>query len=180
MTSIDTSERKTRRYLLALGSSLGDKLSYLQSACQQLSAHPQINLVACAPVYETPPEGAAKATFANSAVIIATALEPVPLLVVVKAIEQALGRKPRGRWQDREIDIDLLLEWQAPVFYSAEPLLWLPHKLMLTRAFVLAPAKDIAPGWRHPYDGRTVAEAWQDLCAKEPSAAQLKRLGPKS
>lgn len=167
-----------KRYVLALGSSLGDKLSYLQSACQQLSAHPRINLVACAPVYETPPVGAATATFANSAVIIATDLLPVPLLVAVKAIERALGRKPRGRWQDREIDIDLVLQWQAPVFYCADPELWLPHKLMLTRAFVLAPAKDIAPRWRHPYSGRTVAEAWQELCAKDPSVARLKKLTP--
>lgn len=162
-----------RRYLLGLGSSLGDKLSALAAACQQLSAHPQIMLMERAAIYATPPEGAAKAEFANSAVIVATDLPPVPLLSAVKAIEKALGRKPRGRWQDREIDIDLLIEHQAPVFYSAEPKLWLPHKLMFARSFVLAPAKDIAATWQHPYFQLSIGAAWQQFIAAQPKAASL-------
>lgn len=167
------SQKPQRHYLLALGSSLGDKLNYLQSACQQLSAQQGIHLLDRGKIYLTPPVGAATATFANSAITIATGLAPVALLKLVKSVETQLGRQKRGHWQDREIDIDLLLERNAAVFYNAEPQLWLPHRLMMSRSFVLAPAKDIAGDWRHPYHQATVSEAWQQLIAREPQAAAL-------
>ncbi len=34
----------------------------------------------------------------------------------------------------------------------------LPHPRLADRAFVLVPLSDIAPGWRHPVTGRSVAD----------------------
>lgn len=166
-----------RQYLLGLGSSLGDTVGHLAAAAFELSRHPQLTLGEKANIYLTEPEGAAQQTFANSAVTVTTSLEPLKLLAVAKTIEQHLGRKPRGRWQDREIDIDLLMEKDAPAYYNEQPQLWLPHKLFWQRSFALAPAKDIAATWQHPYFLSTVAEAWQALCLADERALALSTAG---
>jgi len=52
------------------------------------------------------------------------------------------------------------------------PRLILPHPRMHERAFVLAPLADVAPGWRHPLTGRTVAEMLAALPETDRAAMQ--------
>jgi len=76
-----------------------------------------------------------------------------------------LGRKPRKRWHEREIDIDL-------IFYNdlvlETDILTIPHKLMHKRNFVINPVAEIAAGFVHPVLGKSMEElslGCEDDCA---------------
>ena len=132
-------------------------------------------------VWRTPawPPGAGP-DFANAAFALETRLSPEALLARLHAIEARLGRGRARRWGVRTLDLDLLAvggavrpdpgtlrRWMAldPAAQArrAPPRLILPHPRMHERAFVLAPLAEVAPGWRHPATGETVAAMLAEL-----------------
>ena len=139
--------------LLALGSNLGDRLANLRAAIAGLA--PIVAVDAASPVYETAPMyDTDQGRYLNMAVRGRTVLAPRALLDALKALERRVGRVRSRRYGPRSIDLDI-------VFYADrivdEPGLEIPHPRMAERAFVLAPAADIAADWRHPRTGLTVA-----------------------
>ncbi len=154
--------------LLSLGSNLGDRAANLQAAVHALA--PWVQVRACSPVYETAPWGYTdQPAFLNMALTGLTHLPPRRLLSVLKSIEIRLGRRSTFRYGPRIIDLDI-------IFYADlclnTPTLTIPHPRMHQRAFVLVPACDIAPHWRHPLLGKTV----QALCA-EISSQEVRMFG---
>lgn len=151
---------RTTPVLLALGANLGDRASTLRRAVDLLGARALTDVRASA-IYATEPVGYTnQPDFLNMAVAGATALDAMSLSDVCRSIERELGRTPRAKWHEREIDIDVLL-------YGAEvietPALQIPHPRMHERRFVLRPAADVAPTMYHPTLGATVTELL-DLC----------------
>jgi 2-amino-4-hydroxy-6-hydroxymethyldihydropteridine diphosphokinase len=138
---------------LALGSNVGDRLAALRAAIKALD--PYITVTALAPVYET---AAAYITdqpaFLNTAVTGTTALEPLALLWTLKDIETTVGRQPTFRYGPRVIDIDIIF-YGDKIIKTTE--LTIPHSRVSERAFVLRPLNAIAPNFRHPQTGHTVA-----------------------
>jgi 2-amino-4-hydroxy-6-hydroxymethyldihydropteridine diphosphokinase len=140
---------------LGLGSNLGDRLTTLRRAVEELSTVGE--LLATSSIYETAPFGLTEQpAFLNSCVAIETRLTPREVLERTRAIEKALGRVDGPRWGPRAIDIDLLLYGDVGL---TERDLVVPHPGLLKRAFALVPLAEIAADRVIPSTGLTVAEA---------------------
>ncbi len=161
--------------LIALGSNLGDRVGNLQSAIQLLREVPGIAVVRTSSFLETAPVGGPpdQPQFYNAAAIVETDLPPADVLRALLAVEQRLGRIRGERCGPRTIDLDLLL-YADQVLQS--PALTLPHARMHQRRFVLAPAAEIAPDWRHPTSGRTLAALLKALPADDGGKTGLQVL----
>lgn len=128
---------------LALGANLADRFDALREATARIAAVPDITLLRCSRVYETPPWGKTdQPAFANAVIAIRTGLSARRLLETCLDIEFAMGRVRLERWGPRRIDIDVLTYGDARI---TEPHLTIPHPAMGERAFVLVPLLEIAP-----------------------------------
>jgi len=132
----------TRAYL-ALGSNLGDRLSYLQGAVNALDAIGGIGVVAVSRVCETEPVGGpAQGAYYNAVVAIETSLDVHSLLRLAQRLEADAARVREAHWGPRSLDVDILLFGDATI---DDPDLTVPHPRMWERGFVLAPLRDVAP-----------------------------------
>ncbi len=128
---------------IGIGSNLGDRFNNLLLAIIQLYLHKNINVLKCSPVYESEPIGPEQPWYLNAVIEITTDLNSEDLLIILKSIEQQVGRIPNTeRWSARVIDLDIL-------FYGEEKIqtvnLTIPHPEIPNRAFVLQPLLDLNP-----------------------------------
>ena len=99
----------TERVLVALGSNVGSRESYLANARAALALLPVTQLLATSRVEETAPFGSgAQGPYLNQMVLMTTLLTPPALLNVLQRIERALGRVRARRWGARTIDLDIV------------------------------------------------------------------------
>lgn len=142
---------------LAIGGNLGDRVATLRQAVRRLIAG-GVTITGVSSLYETPPWGYAdQPKFLNGAVRGTTALTPLDLLYLAKEIEHDLGRTPSFRNGPRPVDLDIALYGDTAIADDAHDL-YVPHRSLPERAFVLVPLAEIAPTWLHPIRGQTMAE----------------------
>jgi 2-amino-4-hydroxy-6-hydroxymethyldihydropteridine diphosphokinase len=91
--------------------------------------------------------------YVNGVAAVETSLGPAALLALLHRIEACFGRVRRERNEARVVDLDILD--YAGAIRAADPVL--PHPRMHERGFVLLPLSEIAPDWRHPVSGETLA-----------------------
>ena len=92
--------------------------------------------------------------YLNGVAIVQTVLEPRQVLEALMRIETAFGRRRSLPNAPRTLDLDLIAYGRRIL---EEPDLVLPHPRAADRLFVMGPLAEIAPDWRHPVTGETVA-----------------------
>lgn len=142
--------------VIALGSNIGDSRGYIRSALEQLEQSEYIKNVKTSELIVTKPYGYTEQDdFLNGAVVCQTVYSPHALLDFMHEIENNADRTREIHWGPRTLDLDL-------IFYDdeiiADETLQVPHPDMQNRTFVLEPVAQIAPYYRHPVSGLTVAQ----------------------
>lgn len=171
-----------RRAYIGLGANVGDARQTLTAAVHALAALPGARLRGVSNLYRTTPVGVEdQSDFLNAVVALDVPSGPDPatgataLLIALKNLEHSFGRRRRGRWGPREIDLDLLVFGRANLAIdrpragiplstaldhgAATRLLEVPHPSMRERLFVLAPLFDLAPALVPPGWHETVRSA---------------------
>ncbi|SDQ63638.1 2-amino-4-hydroxy-6-hydroxymethyldihydropteridine diphosphokinase [Microbacterium sp. cf332] len=159
----DDDQRPAQRAVVAVGANLGDRADTVARAVAELDGLPLTRLVRAAEPLETValtldgPDAEAPA-YLNTVALVDTRLAPSVLLAYLHAIEQRHGRAPRTadqpRWQDRTLDLDLIVHGDAVI---DTPTLVLPHPRAAERDFVLGPWLAVDPDAAIPGRGRVDA-----------------------
>jgi 2-amino-4-hydroxy-6-hydroxymethyldihydropteridine diphosphokinase len=185
------------RAYIGLGANVGDARRTLTEAVAALATLPGAALAGVSRLYRTKPVGVTdQPDFLNAVVALDLPARPdddpargaVDLLVHLKDLERAFGRRQGRRWGPRELDLDLLLHGDAqlsierppeavPLSSQTDPsaatrLLEVPHPSMADRLFVLAPLADLAPDLVPPGWPQSVGDVARRLAAAEPAGVQ--------
>ena len=170
------------RAYIGLGANVGDARRTLADAVAALAALPGARLRGVSRLYRTRPVGVTdQPEFLNAVVAldVRSGSDPATgatgLLVQLKRLEREFGRRRRGRWGPRELDLDMLVFGRArlaierppegaPLSADVDPgaggrLLVVPHASMADRLFVLAPLAELVPRLVPPGWNETVATA---------------------
>jgi 2-amino-4-hydroxy-6-hydroxymethyldihydropteridine diphosphokinase len=142
--------------VVGLGGNSGNVADAFETARARLADVGTV--LAVSSVYRSMPVGRTdQPKFLNAALRCAWPGGAGSLLGACLDLERQAGRvRVAGdRWGPRPLDLDLLI---ADGLVCRGPRLELPHPRLLERAFALVPAAEVAGGWRHPLDGRSLAE----------------------
>jgi 2-amino-4-hydroxy-6-hydroxymethyldihydropteridine diphosphokinase len=164
-----------RGVYIGLGANLpspkhGTPRETLEAAMRALEAR-GLAMVARSPIYESEPVPVSdQPWYLNAVIEVATDRPALEVLALLHSVENAFGRVRAIRNEPRVLDLDLL-DHRGDVREGPDAPI-LPHPRLVDRAFVLLPLRDIAPDWRHPRSGRTIAELLESL----PQGQRIRRL----
>lgn len=154
--------RGWHKVYVALGSNMGDKNAYIESAVQKIKKNECNKNVKVSNLYETLPYGEVQEQedFLNGVAEFETLYSPEELLEFLHVLEQEAERVREIHWGPRTLDLDIIF-YDRLVMDTEE--LTIPHADMHNREFVLKPLCDLTKKYRHPLLGKTVEELLKTL-----------------
>ena len=191
-------DRRVRAYV-GLGANVGDAPATLAWAVEALGSLPGVRVSGVSALYVTAPWGVTdQPDFHNAVVALDVPARPDPVAAAVallgqlKMLERLAGRRRRGRWGPRELDLDLLVFGRHRVTVERPPAarsndagldpdkaarrLEVPHRDAGERLFVLAPLADLAPRLVPPGWSATV-ETRRRRAATNEAPDAVRRIG---
>lgn len=144
--------------ILNIGSNLGNRRLNLSKAVAALEKY--FGYFELSHTLETHPWGyISDQMFLNVGMAFHTDMSPEQLLDVIQDVEKELNKTPHrngdGSYNDREIDIDIMILDEQSINTDR---LKVPHPHLAERIFFLQPLMELAPDWHHPKTGYTPAE----------------------
>lgn len=143
---------KKKRIVFGIGSNVGDRNFYLEKAELELTKNLFLTNTKTSQILQnpalllpnSPPEWNIEFfNIAFSADIDLQKFPPQKILEKIKKIEEEIGRKYRGKWAPREIDIDILLIEDLKIDLGEE--LQIPHRELFNRDFFIKTVAEIEP-----------------------------------
>ncbi|MBQ6471696.1 MAG: 2-amino-4-hydroxy-6-hydroxymethyldihydropteridine diphosphokinase [Victivallales bacterium] len=150
------------RIAIALGGNQGEVSAVFAKAVELLRDGGVSRIRLARPIV-TVAEGCHPGTpdFLNTALVGEWTGTPLDLLALTQGIERRMGRPAEHDSRaSRPLDLDILLLDETSLEL---PALVVPHPRMRRRRFVLEPLAEIAPNWRVPPTGETVAQLLAQL-----------------
>lgn len=125
------------RYVIALGSNMGDRVQSLRTAVGAFDASVESSLV-----YETEPQGGpvGQSLYLNMAVAFYSEWTPLDMLGWCQQLEERAGRVRTVQNGPRTLDVDIV---SADRIEMVSDRLTLPHPRAAERQFVLRPVSDV-------------------------------------
>lgn len=131
------------KYIIGVGTNLGDRGKNIQQAAEALSLVPGTTVLRQSALYETTPVGYDdQPSFYNACFEVDSSLEPGEMLGVCLGIEAGFGRIREFKNGPRILDLDVILAENGAV-RSAN--LTVPHPRFHERRFVLIPLLELFP-----------------------------------
>ena len=145
MTKLDTLENQARTVFLGIGSNLGNRFHNIEITKYKLYTN-NIKIIKSSSYYETLSwPDPTKPKFINIVIEVQAFYSPQSLLNICKKIEKEMGRKFGEKNSPRECDIDII-DYDG---IKSKKEIFIPHKLMHKRNFVLIPLYEINKNWKH-------------------------------
>jgi len=155
---LDTRNAPVNVYLSA-GSNIAPEQN-LKMACQQLES--EYGELTLSSVYQNAAVGFAGDDFLNMVIGFSTHEKPELIVNRLESLHKKAHRKRQANpFSSRTLDVDLLL--YGDLVREGEP--ELPRDDIEKYAFVLGPMAEVAPKLRHPVNGLTMSEIWDDFSA---------------
>lgn len=154
---------------VALGSNVGVRSAYIDTARQSLESLRRTRLIRISSIYETAAAGpVVQGDFLNAVAMLETDLTATELWAALVEIERNCDRPApaeRVRWGPRTLDLDIVLFGDEVI---KSDVLTVPHPLMHERRFVLEPLVELEPDIVHPILHATARELLAALEGVEP------------
>ena len=140
---------------------MGHRIENINQAINAIEAQDDTRVVHVSSLIETKPYGGVvQDDFLNGCIAIDTLKEPEELLDFLMDVEAQAGRVRTIHWGPRTLDVDIVLYDDEIV---ADSNLFIPHREMHKREFVLEPLVQIAPYAINPISKKTAEQLLDEL-----------------